>query len=186
MKYVIGITGGVGSGKSIVLDYLKSNHSAAVYQMDEIAKELKESDDIQSQILSAFGTTDPSELSDVIFSDKNKLELINSIIHPAVRKVVDDIVAHAQGLTIIETALPEEGGLLDYCDEIWYIFADKDSRLKRLQNDRGYTKERADITMSNQLSDAEYESFADRIIDNTGTPEQTYIQIDNNLKTLGL
>ncbi|MBQ0025894.1 MAG: dephospho-CoA kinase, partial [Lachnospiraceae bacterium] len=90
MKYVIGITGGVGSGKSIVLDYLKSNHGAAVYQMDEIAKKLKESDDIQSQILSAFGTTDPSELSDVIFSDKNKLELINSIIHPAVRKTVDD------------------------------------------------------------------------------------------------
>ncbi len=186
MKLIIGITGGVGSGKSIVLDYLKSNYSADVYQMDSIAKELKKSADIQARILSAFGTMDSQKLSDIIFSDKNKLKLINSIIHPAVRKAVDEIVANAKGLTVIETALPEEGGLLDYCDEIWYIFADKSSRLKRLESDRGYTKEHAEVTMSNQLSDEEYESYADRIIDNTGTPEQTYIQIDNNLRQLGL
>ena len=134
---VLGITGGVGSGKSEVLRYLKEEYGAYVCQMDETAKELQRSGtDCFRQIVARFGNRvigpdgelDRAELGSIVFADEVALHALNAIVHPAVfRWVREDIREKREegvDLYVVEAALlTEEGKTL--CDELWYIYAEE-------------------------------------------------------------
>ncbi len=192
---IIGITGGVGAGKSAVLDYIRKNYKCIIITADDMGNEVKEPggecyDRIVSllgdDILTSDGHIDRKKMASKIYADENLLEKVNSIIHPA---VIDRIrmlgnKAREEGSVpyfFIEAALLIETGFNDYVDEMWYIYADMSVRRQRLRDTRGYDDERIDGIMESQLSDEEYRAGSDKVIDNSGDFDDTARQIDKLL-----
>ncbi len=193
---IIGITGGVGAGKSHVLEYIKSHYNCIVVTADDIGNEVKEPgeecykrlvDLLGEEILTSDGHIDKKKMSSVIFSDDEKRLEANAIIHPAVIKRIMEKGDEA-GISgrvdyfFIEAALLIECGFNDYVDDMWYIYADSSVRRKRLKESRGYDDARIDGIMNSQLDDEAYRKGSDHIIDNSGDFENTVRQIDDILK----
>lgn len=190
---VIGITGGVGSGKSEVLKFLKERYGAAVCQMDETAKELQRSGtECFSRIVEAFGTEivgpdgelDRRRLGACVFSDPEKLKILNRIVHPAVLDAVRrDIKAKAAAgvpLYVVEAALlPDVGAEL--CDELWYIFVREDVRRERLKASRHYTDEKITAMIASQPPEEAFRRACGVVIDNSEPFENTMRQIGDRL-----
>lgn len=193
---IIGITGGVGAGKSQVVSYIKEHYKAVCLLADEVGNEVKEPggrcyEDIVNllgqDILLEDGTIDRRRMANKIFEDKNLLNAVNDIIHPAVIATIKEKAAKAKesgevDYFFVEAALLIESGLTDFVDELWYIYADDKVRKKRLKDNRGYTGELIDSIMAKQLKDEEFRAHADVVIDNSNELEDTYLQIDKRLK----
>lgn len=178
MKMVIGLTGGVGSGKSRVLNILKEEFGACVIQADEVAKRLEEpGQEGYKKIIEALGTgfldengsIDRGKLADLIFKDKEALGTINSIIHPLVwNEIQNEIRTALEPLVVVEAALLAKNGD-DIYDELWYVYTSRDNRIRRLLENRGYSREKSESIMDNQPSDQLFFELSDRVIDNNGT-----------------
>ncbi|HIZ13799.1 MAG TPA: dephospho-CoA kinase [Candidatus Mediterraneibacter stercorigallinarum] len=190
---VIGITGGVGSGKSEVLRYLKEAYGAWVCQMDETAKELQRRgttcfrrivEHFGERVVSAEGELDRAALSVIVFSDERELQALNEIVHPEViRQVRGDIEEkRAQGLEfyVVEAALLPDVGR-ELCDELWYIYTEEKVRRERLKASRGYTDERITQMIASQPGEARFRSACTAVIDNSGDFEDTKRQIGERL-----
>ena len=190
---VIGITGGVGSGKSEVLRYLKEPYGAWVCQMDETAKELQRRgttcfrrivEHFGERVVSAEGELDRAALSVIVFSDERELQALNEIVHPEViRQVRGDIEEkRAQGLEfyVVEAALLPDVGR-ELCDELWYIYTEEKVRRERLKASRGYTDERITQMIASQPGEARFRSACTAVIDNSGDFEDTKRQIGERL-----
>ncbi len=185
---VIELTGGVGSGKSSVLEILREVFGAAVLQADRIGKELERPgqagyerivETFGREFLRADGELDTGKLSRLVFADPEALARINGIIHPLVWKRIHEAAARFREnnprggnrpLLVVETAIPD-GEPENIYDEIWYVYADKETRIRRLTAERGYSAKKCLAVMENQLSEEEYGRLADRVIDNRGTRE---------------
>ena len=193
---VLGITGGVGSGKSQVLAYLESEYQAVVCQMDEVAKQLqKKGTPCYRQILRQFGTEiagpdgeiDRVRLGTAVFSDAGKLRLLNGIVHPAVlewvRRDIEDKASRGVKLYVVEAALlPDVGAGL--CDELWYVYVKDEIRKNRLFYARGYEAAKVDSIIAAQPPKDIYMKHCDRVIDNNGVFAETQIQLDNIIADL--
>lgn len=190
---VIGITGGVGSGKSEVLNALKDRYGAAVCQMDETARGLQQSgtecfarivEAFGAEIVGADGELDRGKLGACVFSDPEKLRLLNRIVHPAVldavRADIREKAAAGTRLYVVEAALlPDVGAEL--CDELWYIYVREDVRRERLRSSRGYTDEKISSMIASQPGEEEFRRACGVVIDNSGTFENTMRQIGDRL-----
>ena len=191
---VLGITGGVGSGKSEVLNYLREAYGAVVCQMDETAKRLQEkgtgcfrkiAEAFGPEIIGADGELDRKKLGARVFSDPEQLRLLNSIVHPEVlRSVSADIRKHTEEgtpLYVVEAALlPDVGGEL--CDEIWYIYFSEEVRRERLKASRHYSDEKITDMIASQPSEETFRRACTAVIDNSGTFENTERQIGERLR----
>lgn len=191
---VLGITGGVGSGKSEVLNYLREEYGAVVCQMDETAKRLQEkgtgcfrkiAEAFGPEIIGADGELDRKKLGARVFSDPEQLRLLNSIVHPEVlRSVSADIRKHTEEgttLYVVEAALlPDVGGEL--CDEIWYIYASEEVRRERLKASRHYSDEKITDMIASQPSEETFRRACTAVIDNSGPFENTERQIGERLR----
>lgn len=191
---VLGITGGVGSGKSEVLRYLEDVYHAHVCQMDGTAKQIQKPgtecfcrivDHFGSRVIGKDGALDRVKLGSIVFSDAEELEALNGIVHPEViRWVKQDIMdKKAQGvnLYVVEAALlPEVGAEL--CDELWYIYAREDVRRERLKSSRGYTDEKITRMIASQLGEEQFRSACAAVIDNSGDFEDTKRQLGERLE----
>lgn len=183
---VIGLMGGVGSGKSTVLDYLENNYNAYIIQSDHVAKEIMTPGyEVFEQISQHFpeaideGRIVAEKLSSIVFNDKDKLKLLNSITHPGtVTEIIKRIKGSNEDIIVVESALLIGSGLEQYCDELWFVFCEKEKRIARLMESRGYSREKADGIINNQPSDEEYHFQADEFIDNSYSFEKTKEQID--------
>lgn len=194
MSYVIGITGGMGAGKSQVLSLLKENFGAEVIAADEVGRELMEPDGtcflpvaelFGPAVIKADGTLDRAMIAGIIFRDKEMLERQNAIIHPAVKEeIVHRCRSSKAKWVAVEAALLLEAHYEDVCDEFWYIYADENTRRRRLRESRGYTDERIDAVMNSQLTDEQFRCGCDRVIDNSGSLTETKVQIERVLKEL--
>ena len=194
MSYVIGITGGVGAGKSQVLSLLKENFGAEVIAADEVGRELMEpggacflpvAELFGPAVIKADGTLDRQKIAEIIFQDKAMLEKQNAIIHPAVKEEIIRRCRSSEARWIaVEAALLLEAHYEDVCDEFWYIFADAETRRRRLKESRGYTDERIRAVMDSQLTDEQFRLGCDRVIDNSGSLTETKAQIERALKEL--
>lgn len=188
----IGITGGIGAGKSTVLSLLKENFNCKVVLADEVAAHLMTSghkcfDDVvalnwPTSILDESGEINRPLMAKYMFSDSELLSSVNSIVHPAVEKeVLNEVEQERQKHNIeyffFEAALLIECGYGKLVDEMWYIYATEDVRTKRLMQSRGYDIERIKNTIMSQRSDASFREHADRIIDNSGNEEETLCQL---------
>ena len=191
---VIGITGGVGTGKSKVLDYLEHEYHATVRQLDKIAKELQEKgtpcydaivEAFGSEVLLPDGNLDRSVIAKVMFSDSEKRQLINKLIHPKVKGWIKEDIKKERlkgvPLYVIEAALLVEDNYKEICDEIWFIYSEKSVRMSRLEKSRGYSKEKIEQIMSAQLSDQEFRENTDVTVENSGRFEETIREIKARL-----
>lgn len=193
---VIGITGGVGAGKSEVLHYLGNKDQCQVYELDKIAHQLQQPgqkchgmivEHFGKDILNEVGAIDRERLSEKVFANKVSLDTLNEIIHPQVMEYIElqiKGISKEIQIIVIEGALLIEAGYRSCCDEFWYIHASKEVRLARVIEARGYTKEKFEGIHNNQLEDSVFMKECDRIIDNSQGKEVLYTNIENQLKVL--
>lgn len=192
---VIGITGGVGAGKTAVLSYISRKYNCRVILADEVAHLVKSPGQtcynrlvalLSTEILEEDGTIHKGRMADKIFSSPSLLKDVNEIIHPAVKNFILSVIAEEKqknclDFLFIEAALLIEDGYLNIVDELWYIYANEEVRRKRLKNARNYTDTKVDSIMEKQLTEEEYKKHCSVIIDNSGSLLQAYGQIDRKL-----
>lgn len=188
----IGITGGVGAGKSEILRFIQENYNAKILLADEVAHDLmKPGRECYDKIVKAFpgediftedGQFDGGKLAEVIFSDDEKRERMNRIVHPAVKEEILGIYQKEKekgkfSYFILEAALLIEEGYDKICDRLWYIDTGREIRRQRLKQSRGYSDGKIDSIFNSQLSEEEYRKHAALVIDNNGTLEDTIYQV---------
>ncbi len=184
---VIGVTGGVGSGKSAVLNLLQELCNCKILMADDIANHLKEPGQCCYQpvvkllgegILSGNGMIDNQKMAAVIFRDQALLNQVNGIIHPAVKDYISEVIKTERergqiDFLFLEAALLIEDGYRAILDELWYVYADEKTRIRRLMESRGYTEEKARGIIASQLSEDEYRANCDWALDNSSDITQT-------------
>ena len=189
---LIGITGGVGSGKSTALKYLEDTYGAKILYADEIGSRLQQKGGacfapmvelLGNEILGEDGEIDRAKTAGIVFGNEDILKKINAIVHPAVRREALSLVEEYRAndpecVIFLESAIFVEAGYLDFLDELWLVTCDEEVRTKRLSESRGYTKEKCDTVMKRQMSDDEYRVYADHVITNNGEKKDLYRQID--------
>jgi dephospho-CoA kinase len=194
----IGVTGGVGAGKSLVLSYLKEHHGARIIMLDEVGRELMQPDGacfkpvvnlFGTDVVKPDGTLDRPLIAKRMLADDDLRIKLNEIIHPAVLHETMNRIYRAEDegvrLLVVESAILLETNYGAICDEVWYIYADVKVRAARLRASRGYDDARIRKTMEAQLSDEEFRKRADHVIDNSGDFELTRGQIDRVLAVHG-
>ncbi|TFD68658.1 dephospho-CoA kinase [Cryobacterium gelidum] len=191
--YLIGLTGGIASGKSTVAKRLASLGAVGI-DADQLAREVVEpgtpglaaiATEFGDAILLADGTLNRPALGAIIFSDPNRRERLNAITHPAVRRLTRDRVAAAgaadpHAIVVYDVPLLAEaiaGGLVTF-DLIVVVHADAEVRIERMVELRGLTREEATHRIAAQASDADRLALADVVIDNNGTFDATMAQVD--------
>lgn len=191
MKF-IGITGGVGAGKTEVLKYLKEHCNCRIIVADELAHELREPGGVCHEqilallgrdILSSDGSICRSKMAEKIFSDKSLLDGVNNIIHPAVKERILEIKDEEEkkrtiDFLFLEAALLIDDGYDKICDELWYIFVRDEVRKQRLRESRGYSEEKTDSILRSQRSDEDFRKYCKWTIDNSDEFEITAGQLD--------
>lgn len=192
---IIGITGGLGTGKSSVLKILKDRYFFHGFESDKMGHEvMKPGTKVHDGIVSYFGYEilkpdefiDREKLGDIVFNDKEKLEYLNSLIHPEVIREIKERIERIQVFETdadfaVESALLFESGFDSICDKVWYVHADSESRRKRLKEERGMSDEKIDHIIARQLNEEEYRAKADAVLDNSGSFDNTVSLIKNLL-----
>lgn len=192
---IIGVTGGVGSGKSEVMKYIAGNYDAAVLLADHAGHLLMKTGQpcyqrirqlFGDRVLDEDGELDRSRIAQIVYRDHAQLEALNRIIHPAVRKYImmQMEAAAEQGKTFffLEAALLLEEHYDEICDEVWYIYAQQSVRRERLKKSRNYSDEKITQMIANQLDEEEFKERCGVTIDNSGTFENTVRQIEARMK----
>lgn len=189
---VIGLTGNIACGKSLVASMFESL-GAKVIDFDDIARTIVEpGEPAWNEIVDAFGrdilnpddTINRKALGDIIFNNPQKREILNNITHPKIvqhtRESVEEYRNDNIDLVIIEAALiVERGGLKDLIEKLLVVIADEESQLERLTKRNGLSREEAISRINSQMPTEEKVEYADYIIDNSGTEEETKKQVKN-------
>jgi len=191
MTKIIGLTGGIGSGKTTI-----ANHFAAagipVYIADDEARKIMQSPEIVEDIKNTFGDSifdnsilNREKLSQIVFNNPDKLALLNAIIHPAVREHFKNWVTRHKDapFVIYEAAILFESGSYKKCDFIITVTAPIEVRIQRVIQRDKTTREQVLRRINAQWNDEQRSSKSDFILENTDA-ESTKIQIDKILKIL--
>lgn len=195
---VIGLTGGIGTGKSTVSKFLRERNFAIV-DADKISREvvepgkplLKELEEaFGSEIIMDDGSLNRKGLAAIVFNDVEQRKLMDSIMHKEIlaemRRVMEDY--QAQGIhqgVIIDAPLLFEIGLEKWCDQVWLVTADMDIRIHRVCLRDNAKPEEVEARIRNQMSDEEKRKLSDEILDNSGTLEDLHTQLTELLTSKG-
>ena len=192
---IIGITGGVGAGKSTVLDFLAEKYQAYVMKADEIGHLVMEpGQECYEPVIALFGkqiikddkTIDRRQVSDVVFSHPDMLERLNEIIHPAVKRYIRRQLElkrqQGQKICVVEAALLLEDHYQEFCDTIWYIHTDQEIRIRRLMENRGYTREKSISIIASQAPEEFFRANADYVVVNNTDLKETWQQIEEGIR----
>jgi dephospho-CoA kinase len=191
MTKIIGLTGGIGSGKTTIANYF-AEKGIPVYIADDEARKITESPDILQSIRTVFGDEvfnneklDRVKVSQIVFNDTNKLKQLNEIIHPAVKKHFKNWVLQNSNFDFIvyETAILFESGSYKQCDVVISVIAPIETRIKRVMIRDSVSREEVLNRIKNQLSDEDLIKKSDFIIENN-TIEETKHQVDKILKKI--
>ena len=192
---VIGITGGVGAGKTAILSYIREQYNCRIILADEAAHRVKEPGQVcydrlvallSDEILNEDGTIHKQKMSNIIFDSPGLLKEVNAIIHPAVKEFILTAIEEERkklrhDFLFIEAALLIEDGYLEIVAEMWYIYAREEVRRRRLRESRGYSDEKINAIMTKQLSEEEFRKHCKVVIDNSDSLKKAYEQIDRKL-----
>lgn len=185
-KYIIGLTGNIASGKSLVLKML-AEMGAYIIDADTVAHRVMLSDGPAYQpIVDSFGKwlldenseIDRSKLGKLVFNDPAALNLLETIVHPAVEEAIDALLNTCQPEVVaIEAIKLLEGGIAPICDTIWVVDAPREIRVRRLIKQRGMTPQQASERADLQGDGSEKLKAANVVIHNDGNPANTWDQI---------
>lgn len=183
---VIGLTGGIASGKTLASDCL-FKLGADIIDTDLITRTLyAPGSDLLREIAAAFGeefllpdgNLDRARLRKYVFPDEKLLAQLNAIVHPAIKNAVaESIFASKKQHQVIVVPLLIETGYTVYCDEIWVMYVNEEEQKRRLLARDGIDEVLVDTMIKRQLPFVEKAKYADRIIDNTGKPRATIKQL---------
>lgn len=182
---VIGVTGGIGSGKSTVSRVLR-DLGAAVIDADVLARNITSAggkalgelvEYFGEEILDDDGELNRSKLASIAFSDKVKLHALNSITHKYIAEKIHETVkafsaSDKWDIIVIDAPIPIEKGFLDLVDEVWVVTVERETRIKRVMDRSGFTYEAVSNRIDSQPGDEEYLRIADEVIDNNGSVEE--------------
>ena len=193
---IIGVTGGVGSGKSAVLNYIEEHFDSRIVKADDVGHLLMmPGRACYEPVIQLFGegivkddtSLNREAIASIVFEDGEMLKKLDDIIHPAVKKyILKEIEKSKKEETeffFIESALLLEEKYDEICDEMWYIYCEKEVRMERLRHDRGYSDEKIQRMMANQLPDEEFEARCDFQLYNDEDVAHTYLQIERKMRT---
>lgn len=191
--YLIGLTGGIASGKTVVARRL-AEHGAVHIDADELARVVVEpgeqaleqiAREFSSAVIDADGRLDRAALADIIFADPERRTTLNAITHPAVKARARTIMdaaeaADSDAVVVYDVPLLVEAGVdAEHAfDLIVVVHADTETRIRRLIELRGLTREEAVHRLNSQASDTERLAIADVVIDANGTLAHTVQQTD--------
>ncbi|MFV8341928.1 dephospho-CoA kinase [Flavobacterium sp. XS2P39] len=191
MTKIIGLTGGIGSGKTTIANYFQS-FGIPVYIADDQARKIMQSSEIITAIKDAFGKSifendilNREKLAEIVFGNPEKLEVLNTIVHPAVKKHFDQwLVEHATAPYIIyEAAILFESGGYKRCDLIITVTAPIESRVERVMKRDETTRELVLKRINAQWTDEQRISKSDFVIENTSI-EKAKTEVVKILKIL--
>lgn len=181
---IIGLTGGIASGKSTVAAIL-AKHGAYIIDADKIGHKIYYKggpawrgviDAFGDEILDNGGNIDRAKLGQIVFSDNKKLQQLNAIVHPLMRREIQlqlkDADNRGFAIAVIDAAVLIESGWYTLADEIWLVVADNELRLQRLMQRNGFSRQQAWQRIESQMPDDEKAKYADVIIDNNGDMEE--------------
>lgn len=190
---IIGIAGGIGSGKSTVTDYLRDK-GYSVYDADEIAREAvmpgepaldKLREFFGEGIIENGGTLNRRKLAQITFGQEDKTKKLNEILHKDIDGRIDKYISAYKGemdTVFISAPLFFEAELERKCDETWAVIADKEIRIKRAMERDGLPRREVEDRMDRQMSDEVRAEKADHILKNHGTKEELIDQVRQLLK----
>ena len=192
---IIGLTGGTGSGKGFVASYLKSN-GAYIIDADDIAhKIILKGEPAYNEIVEFFGkgildgegNIIRKELGKIVFSDSEKLKVLNSCTHKYIGLTVLDEVEKAKaepdkyGFIVYDAPLLLDTEFINNCDEVWSVFADEKTRRDRIMARDSITKEEAEKRIASQKPWSVYEAASDVVIDNSAGNDDVKKEIDKHI-----
>lgn len=182
--YILGLTGGIASGKSEAAKHL-SELGAACIDADAISRamtapggpllpQLREA--FGDEIFDEEGNLNRRALADIVFADPMQRRLLDSVTHPAIQKaMMDDVERYEEegrSLVVLNVPLLFETGMDALCDETWLISLDRDKQIERLMERDGLTRDKAIARIDSQMSLEEKEALATVIIDNRRSIEK--------------
>ena len=180
-KLKIGITGGIGTGKTTVAKIIEAN-GFTVLNADDTARKLMQTDkEIRRKLIEKFGREvfinnklNSKFISNIVFNDKNKLKLLNSIVHPATIKNISEEITERQkteNLIFVESALVFEAKMEELFDHVLLVTADDDKRIERIKIRNNYSDSEILKIIENQIPENIKKSKSDFIIINNGNLE---------------
>lgn len=194
---VIGLTGGIGTGKSTVSDYLRKK-GCIILDADDISRKMTEAgmpalSIIQNvfgdEVINSDGSLNRHKLGDIVFNNRDKLQKLQQII---TTEVVDNInrnlsqlqSEHCDNIVVIDAPLLFECGMENIADENWLVISEMSVRIKRVKERDNLSEEQIIARINNQMSQEDKEKLSDYVLDNSGSLQQLYEQIDKKLERL--
>jgi len=188
---LIGLTGGIASGKSVVAARL-AEHGAVVVDADRVAREVVEpgtpalariAEEFGAGVIAPDGSLDRAALGSLIFASPEKRAALNAITHPAVAVRSHELFAAAaavdpEAIVVYDVPLLVDAGRTDEFDLVVVVNASTETRVRRMIELRGMTRDEAMHRINSQATDTERLAVADVVIDSNGALEQTLEQAD--------
>lgn len=193
---IIGLTGGIASGKTTVSAFLKAK-GFLVLDADKIAKDISEQEEIKKEIVLNFGkevldsslNIDRKKLKKIVFEDKKKLEKLNKIIHPRVYNFFEKIrkekkIEGLEKIIVFDVPLLFESGIDKLCDKTLLICTGRELKIKRIIKRDNIDEILAQKIIDSQMSDEEKTKKADIVIENNGSIDELYEKIERFCESL--
>ena len=190
---IVGIIGGIGSGKSLVAEAL-AMHGGWLIAGDELGHEALREPDIKEKVIERWGQELLDERGEIqrpllgtrVFGDPKELRALEQMVFPWIGRRIWEEIAKARvrqaRLIVLDAAVMMEAGWDKNCDRVVFVEAPRDARLARLKEKRGWSERDLHERESVQLPLADKRRRADAVIDNTGTPEQLTVRLDALLR----
>jgi dephospho-CoA kinase len=195
---VIGLIGGIGSGKSRIAEVF-ARHGAKVISGDQLGHEGLRQPEIIARVADRFGTEVLDEQGNVnrrrlgalVFADPAKRRALEELVFPWIERRLEEEIAAAQAdpkvkLIVFDAAVLLEAGWNKRCDGVVYVHAPRAVRLARLAGQRGWSAKEVEARENAQMSLTEKVTRADAVVDNSGSPEELEAQVQNLLRSWGI
>lgn len=194
---VIGLVGGIGSGKSVASAML-AELGAEVINADLVGHEVYEPGkpgfdaivaEFGSDVVGQDGRIDRKRLGATVFADAGRLDRLNAIVHPLIRTEIERRIGRAREkgdarAVVVEAAILLEAGWRSLVDQVWVISARREDVLARLATQRGMAASETDARIAKRMTDAERRSVADVVIENTGSLDDLRARLEGLWGTL--
>ena len=183
---IIGLTGGIASGKSTVSKYL-AEKGFKVYDADKIAKDISGKKSVQEEIILTFGdkildengNIDRKKLKEIVFGDKEKLKQLNAIIHPKVIDFYKELKEkNTDKIIIFDVPLLFESGIDKFCDKILVVISDYEIQINRIVERDKIDRDLAEKIIKSQLSNEERIKKANVVIENNSSLEDLFEKVE--------